>query len=269
MPKFTPQVTEINVYPIKSCGRISRDSGMVVERGLAGDRRYLLVDENGEFLTQRRHPTMALIQVIDEVNGYRLEAPGQPSLKLPHVWQGGDERRVTIWRTTVEATAVADDIGEWFTRFLGFPCALVYMGPDQHRAVPNAAAKFDDEVSFADAAPLLLTTEASLEDLNARLAAPVSMRRFRPNIVVTADLPFAEDGWRYLRVGEAEFEVAWPSARCVLTTVDPDTGIKDARGDPLRTLRGFRRTSAGIMFGQNLIPRRLGRISVGDLVEVD
>lgn len=263
-----PQLTEINVYPIKSCGQIPRASGIVSERGLVGDRRYLLVDANGEFLTQRRHPSMALIRLTDDGDGYRIEAPDRPSLRLPREWHGGEECEVTIWRTTVQATAVADEISRWFEEFLGFACRLVYMGPHQHRAVPNPAAKFDDEVSFADAAPLLLTTEASLDDLNSRLPSRVSMRRFRPNLVVTADRPFAEDGWRYLRVGEAEFEVAWPSARCVLTTVDPDTGVKDPRGDPLRTLRDFRRTQAGILFGQNLIPRRLGRISVGDLVEV-
>ena len=264
-----PHVTEINVYPIKSCGRIPRGSEVVGARGLAGDRRYMLVDAEGGFLTQRRHPRLALIDVADDgEGGYRIEAPGQPPLRLPREWRHGGELEVTVWRDTVQATAAADEAGAWFAGFLGFSCRLVYLAEHQHRAVPNDAARFDDEVGFADAAPLLLTSEASLAELNARLPAPVTMRRFRPNVVVAADRAFDEDRWRRLRIGEAEFEVGWPCSRCVLTTVDPETGIKDPSGEPLKTLRSFRRTDAGVMFGQNLIPRRLGRISVGDEVVV-
>jgi uncharacterized protein len=269
-----PHVTEINIYPVKACGRVARDSEVVGPRGLEGDRRYMLVDAAGRFLTQRQHPRLALIRVADDdARGYRLDAPGMPQLTLPRAWDAGSvpaasEVAVTIWRTQVHATAVGDEAGAWFAHFLGVPCSLVYQSRDQHRAVPNPAAQFDDEVSFADGAPLLLTSEASLAELNSRLDEPVTMRRFRPNLVVDADEAFAEDAWRYLRVGEAEFDVAWPCSRCVVTTIDPETGIKSPSGDPLRTLRGFRKTEGGVMFGQNLIPRRLGRIGVGDLVEI-
>ncbi len=264
-----PRVVEINVYPIKSCGRVACLSELVEARGLAHDRRYMLVDAEGGFLTQRRHPRMALIRIgAADAEGFTVEAPGAAPLRLPWKWPGGPVAAVTIWRGRVEATEVEGDAAAWFSAFLGLPCRLVYLADDQHRAVPNPAARFDDEVGFADGAPLLLISTASLEALNERLPAPVSMRRFRPNLVVTADAPFAEDGWRRLVIGAVELEVAWPCTRCVLTAVDPDTGVVDTAGEPLKTLRAFRRGPAGVMFGQNVIPRRLGRIGVGDLVEI-
>jgi uncharacterized protein YcbX len=290
-----PRVVELNVYPIKSCGRIGRESAVVEARGLAGDRRYMLVDANGEFLTQRRHPRMALIRIADEgAEGFRVETPGQEPLRLPWRWPTGPTLPVTIWRSHVEATAVAPEIGEWFSDFLGLACRLVFLAEHQHRAVPNEAAHFDDEVGFADAAPLLVISDASLAELNARLPAPVSMRRFRPNLVVTAERPFAEDEWKRMRIRRGDdsrggdgdgggdggdgdkdteasvvLEIAWASARCVLTTIDPDTGVPDPGGEPLRTLRGFRRGPRGVLFGQNVIPRRLGTIRVGDRVDVE
>jgi uncharacterized protein YcbX len=142
------------------------------------------------------------------------------------------------------------------------------MADTQHRAVGNAAAEFDDEVSFADGAPLLLISQASLQDLNSRLQVPVEMRRFRPNLVVSAAAPYAEDDWRRLAVGEAEFAVAWSCARCIMTTVDPDTGVKDPGGEPLNTLRGYRRVGPGVLFGQNLLPRKFGAVRVGDRVRI-
>lgn len=264
-----PRVTAINVYPIKSCGGIARQSAEVRARGLDGDRRYMLVDGDGVFLTQRRYPQLALVRVADDGDGgFRVDAPGRPTLRLPRAWPDGPSVEVTVWRDRVQATALPDEIGAWFAGVVGLPCRIVYMADDQHRAVPHDAAAFDDEVSFADAAPLLLASEASLADLCSRLPSPIAMRRFRPNIVVDGDAPFVEDGWRRIAVGEAELEVAWPSARCVLTTVDPDTGAMDPAGEPLRTLRSFRRGPGGVLFGQNLIPRRLGTLRVGDHVEV-
>ena len=142
------------------------------------------------------------------------------------------------------------------------------MAEKQHRPVPNEAAEFDDEVSFADGAPILLISTGSLADLNGRLAEPVTMTRFRPNIVVAAPTPFVEDSWRSIAVGSAEFAVAWQCSRCILTTIDPATGVKHPRGEPLETLRSYRRVGAKTMFGQNLIPRKRGAIRVGDTVRV-
>ena len=263
-----PQVTAINIYPIKSCGGIGQQSAELRERGLDGDRRYMLVDGDGVFLTQRRHTRLALVRAAEEDGGFRLDAPGLSTLRLPRGWPEGPVASVRVWRDQVEATELPVEIGGWFAELLGFPCRIVYLADYQHRAVPNDAAAFGDEVGFADAAPLLMTSDASLADLNMRLGTPVTMRRFRPNLVVDGDRPFIEDEWGRIRVGEAELEVAWPSTRCVLTTVVPETGVMDPAGEPLRTLRSFRRGPSGVLFGQNVIPRRLGTIRVGDEVEL-
>lgn len=261
-------VEEIVVHPIKSCRGVALEAAGVTKRGLELDRRYMLVDAEGRFLTQREHPQMARIEVEIEREALHVTAPGRPPLRVPSALETTRERSVRIWRQTLTAALADDGINAWFTAFFGFEAALVHLGDDRHRPVPNAAARAGDEVGFADAAPLLLISTASLADLNARLEQPVPMRRFRPNVVVSAPHAFAEDGWRRLRIGRVELDVAWPCTRCVLTTVDPETGIKDENCEPLRTLRTYRRSGGGILFGQNLIPRMLGSIAVGDAVEV-
>ena len=261
-------VSEIKIYPIKSCRGFSVPQAEVEARGLVGDRRYMLVDANGRFLTQREHPRMALIDVRGTHDGYRVEGPGQPPLTIPRVLATGAESEVRIWRDTVSATLAGEDINIWFSQYLGFACGLVYMADNQHRPVPNEAAEFDDEVSFADGAPILLISTGSLADLNGRLAAPVTMDRFRPNIVVEAPTPFVEDSWRSIAIGSAELAVAWQCSRCILPTIDPATGVAHPRQEPLETLRSYRRVGPKVMFGQNLIPRKHGAIRIGDAVRV-
>tara|TARA_B100000929_G_C15255542_1_gene334834 strand:- start:53 stop:562 length:510 start_codon:yes stop_codon:yes gene_type:complete len=168
----------------------------------------------------------------------------------------------------MEVSLGPDSVNEWFTQVMGFPCQLVYMGKQHCRALKAGRGKAGDQISFADGSPLLLISEASLNELNKRLMQPVEMKRFRPNLVTTADRPFAEDDWSRIRIGEVEFDLDWACTRCVLTTIDPDTARKDVAGEPLMTLKGFRRSSEGVMFGQNLIPRRLGTLSVGDPIEL-
>ena len=263
-----PRVSDIWIYPIKSCRGISLPGAVVEPRGLARDRRFMLVDARGRFVSQREQPRMALIRVSETDDGYRVEAPGQNAIALPREFDGARECRVRVHRDKLDARLADPGVNRWFTRFMGMDCGLVYMAAHQHRAVRHASAEFDDEVSFADGAPLLLISEASLDDLNARLAEPVAMRRFRPNLVVTAERAFAEDGWGRIRVGEAEFDVAWQCSRCILTTVDPDTGERDEGGEPIETLKTYRRVNGPVMFGQNLLPRKLGRVRVGDEIEV-
>jgi uncharacterized protein YcbX len=263
-----PAVSEIHIYPIKSCRGVSVDAAVVGPRGLEGDRRYMLVDAKGRFLSQREHPRMAQISVAFGEHGYAVTAPGQVQLSLPRELPVTRECEVRVWRDTLVAALADAGVNRWFSDFLGMDCGLVYMADTQHRAVGNPAAAFDDEVSFADGAPVLMISQASLDDLNARLPEPVAMRRFRPNIAVTALAPYAEDGWARVAVGEAEFDVAWSCQRCVMTTIDPETAQKDPAGEPLATLRGYRRVGTGILFGQNLLPRKLGTVRVGDAVGI-
>ena len=192
-----------------------------------------------------------------------MEGQGQPSI-LPKK----QERLVKIWKDEVSVVVACSGYNEWFSDAIGLRCELVQMQDKNLRLIHNGKEKPGDIVSLADGSPVLLTSEASLNDLNQRLSKPISMARFRPNLVISGDIAFMEDYWRYIKVGEVEFEVAWPCTRCVVTTIDPDISEKDPNGEPIKTLKRFRSSPDGVMFGQNLIPRRLGKVKVGDQVEV-
>lgn len=259
----------IRVYPVKSCRGITVQRATVGHRGLAGDRRFMLVDRNGRFLTQRQHPTMALLSVTFSDGEMLVSYPGHATLSLDPTPHFATQGRVKIWRGTVDACIAPQEVNDWFSGVMALECRLAYMADHQHRAVPHASARFDDEVSFADGAPLMAISEASLEQLNQRLERPVTMDRFRPNLIVAGCNAFAEDTWSRVRIGDVETDVAWPCARCLMTTVEPKSGRRDVDREPFETLRQFRRAADGrVMFGQNLIPRRLGELRVGDVVEV-
>ncbi len=260
-------VTALNFYPIKSIGGISCDERLVERQGLCGDRRYMLVDPKGRFITMRQYPRMALVHPELTAGGYRLRAPDMGALELPVELTQGERIEVTVWNDSPSALVADGSVNQWFSKALGIDCRLVFMTDSDRRDV-GAHGKPGDQVSFADGAPLLLTSDASLADLNQRLDEPVGMIRFRPNMVVNGTLPYAEDGWSKIAVGECEFEVAWSCSRCLLTTVDPATGTRDASRQPLATLKTYRDAPSGPLFGQNLIPRKLGRIRVGDAVRI-
>lgn len=262
------KLTEIALHPIKSAGRILVDAATVDARGLRHDRRYMLVDANGKFLTQRQHPRMALLHVALDEGALTVSTAGRNSLSITDEMTLPERRLVTVWGEDVRGNTLPAEVDAWFSEFLGFECHLVHMAEEERRAVDPTYGQAGDIVSFADGFPFLLISENSLAELNARLAKPVSMAQFRPNLVVRADQAFAEDGWKRIRIGECEFELVKPCSRCVLTTVDPERGIADPGREPLKTLSSYRRREGGVMFGQNLIARRLGTVRVGDEVEV-
>lgn len=262
------EVVALRIYPVKSCSGLAIGESRVAPRGLEGDRRYMLVDAGGRFLTQREHPRMALIRVTPNDSGYRISAPGLAALDLPAVASTTTDVAVTIWRDRLDAGLGDDRAHAWFSRALGLPCRLVFMDDRHHRPVSPSHGEDGDEVSFADGAPLLLTALESLDALNEQLPAPVTMDRFRANIVVRGAEPFAEDHWRRIRIGRVELEISWSCGRCIMTTVDPETGSRDDRGEPLATLQRLRPSPRGPLFGQNVIPRGLGSIRVGDPVEL-
>lgn len=261
-------VAEIRLYPIKSCGGISVAGAVLEPRGFVGDRRYMLVDERGRFLTQREHPLMARIQVREAGGGWVAEAPGQQALRLPASLPAGPRRAATVWGDTLELTEADPAVNRWFSTALDLPCRLVNMAEGHLRRLKPGRGRETDQVSLADGAPVLLTATASLAQLNKRLPRPVEMVNFRPNLVAATTEGFEEDDWQRIRAGSAEFDVAWACTRCVLTTIDPETATKDPDGEPIRTLKSFRRGPGGVMFGQNLIPRRLGSVSVGDPIDI-
>jgi uncharacterized protein YcbX len=265
---MNPTLTALYVYPVKSCAALAPPSARVEPRGLADDRRWLVVDPKGAFVTGRAHSRMPLIRATPIADGLRLEAPDMPTLDIARPDADARRRSVTVWKSTVDAPVAAGEAGAWLSRFLGTDLSLVYMDDAAHRGVNPEYGQPGDEVSFADGYPQLLISSAALDALNARLSAPVEMLRFRPNLVVAGTTPHAEDEWKRIRVGDVEFDVVKPCTRCIFTTVDPQRGERDANGEPLKTLTTYRRSPNGVTFGQNLIPRGSGTIAVGDAVEV-
>ena len=253
------------VYPIKSCGGISLATAEVDERSIRHDRRWMLVDEHGVFLSQREIPRLALVRVGIGGDGLLLDAPGMPALDVPFAPEG-ESVLARVWDDLVEILRVGDEADRWFSRFLGVPCRLVYLPDRSVRPVAPTYAKPGDRVGLSDGFPFLMISEASLGDLNGRLDHPLPMERFRPSLVVRGCGPFAEDGWRRVRVGGINFRVVKPCARCKITTVDQSSA--ETGKEPLRTLARYRKAGSEVFFGQNLIHDGTGVLNVGDAVEV-
>ena len=262
------QIENIYIYPIKSCKGIPLTRAEAQARGLACDRRWMLVNEEGLFLTQRKYPKMALISVAvnQETEELKVEAPGHETMVIDDQRDRLEETiTASIWKDNTPAYLFQPSVNEWFSKVLGQPVRLVKQS-DALRQVDTDYSELGQDVSFADGFPYLLTNTSSLEDLNKRLENPVSMSRFRPNLVLTHPQAFIEDTWKSLTVGDVGFAVKKPCARCVLTTVDPKTGLRDEKREPLNTLAGFRTQAGGVMFGQNLVVSQPGWIAVGDKV---
>jgi len=263
------QISEINIYPIKSLKGISLNEAIVEDRGLRHDRRWMLIDTNKRFLTQREVPAMARVALESSEKGF-VARVGNESLEVPFSPGTEEYCSAKIWSSSVRSEIYPDDVNDWFSKAIGTECRLVAMPEGAHRAVSPfyAVRRFKDTVSFADGYPFMLIGQASLDDLNSRLREPVPMNRFRPNFVVTGTEAFAEDKWRIIRIGSTVFHVVKPSERCVLTTVDQTLGEKTGK-EPLRTLSIFRTIRGKVLFGENLIAENAGdSIKVGDRLEV-
>ncbi|HSL01884.1 MAG TPA: MOSC N-terminal beta barrel domain-containing protein [Rubrobacteraceae bacterium] len=259
------RLSGLYVYPIKSCSGVSLDSWEVDGRGLRYDRRWMLVDASGRFLSQRALPRMALIRVGLAPGLLSVDAPGMPRLEVPLGQATDGLVFARIWRDSVKASPVGARTDRWFSEFLGTRCRLLHLPEDSVRTVDPAFGRPGDQVHLADGFPFLLVSEASLADLNERLERPVPMDRFRPNLVVRGFEPFAEDGWSHVRIGALTFRVVKPCARCAVTTVDQTTGERGR--EPLHTLARFRTTGTEVFFGQNLIHNGTSILRVGDPVE--
>ena len=212
---------------------------------------------------------MALVSRRSNVpaDGLTLRAPGVAPLRVPLQSPGEASETVSVWGIACQAVPVGPEADEWFQDFLGVSCRLVFMPEETRRPVNPKYSAGEGIVSFADGYPLLLLGEASLDDLNSRLEAPVPMNRFRPNLVVTSSPAYAEDGWAKVRIGGATFHGVKPCDRCGLITVDQALG-KATGPEPLRTLATYRRKDQKVLFGQLLIPDGAGVVRVGDAVEM-
>jgi uncharacterized protein YcbX len=265
-------LSEINIYPIKSLHGISLNEAKIERRGLEFDRRWMLVDKNNKFMTQREFPKMATLVPEIKRDGLTVSNKGNRIL-IPFEFRFEKTEGVRIWRNVCRAEIYGDSINQFFCDVLKTNCRLVFM-PDRSIRKVNHHYKIDpnDRVSFADGYPFMLLGEKSLANLNEKLQKPLPMNRFRPNFVVSGSEAFAEDGWKKLRIGGAVFHVVKPCARCVITTVDQEIGIKTG-AEPLKTISEFRLSKIGnkkkALFGQNLIAEKEGEVlRVGDEIEI-
>ena len=269
MPMDDLVLTRVSVYPLKSGAGLDLDASDVEPCGLRGDRRWMVIDGDGVCVTARERPRLVRVRAAADGADLRLEMHGREPLTVACPDADSPSVRVWIWRQACSALDSGDDAARWMSDVLDKPVRLVAMdGRAKRRPDPDCTLP-EDEVSFADCYPVLVIGRTSLDDLNTRTPQPVSMRRFRPNLVVSGGAPYAEDGWRRARIGSVEFEGVENCARCALPTVDPETGIPDPKREPMRTLARYRRRSAGGVFlGQNLVPRSAGTVRVGDPVVV-
>jgi len=225
----------------------------------------MIVDANGKFVTQREFAQLALVSVALTGDQLRVTAAGQADLELPSTHESGEALPVEVWQD--RAVGIVHPLGSaWFSNYLDAPHALVYMPERHQRQVNPSRAKPGDVVGFADGYPFLLISEASLADLNSRLEASVAMERFRPNIVISGCEAFAEDEYERVRIGQISFRGVKRCERCVITTIDPQTGERGR--EPLSTLAKYRLSDQKVWFGMNLIHDGIGMLRVGDSVEL-
>lgn len=262
------RVSQLFIYPIKSLGGIAVDAASIQPRGFQYDRRWMLVDENHRFITQREYPELALLKT-DIKNGQLIIAhknhPEQ-SIAFPVELDGGDRVAVTIFDDHCEALLSPAPIHEWFSTQLKMRCKLVYMPDDSLRPVEQPYAKHNEITSFSDAYPVLIIGQASLDELNSRLTEKLPINRFRPNIVFTGGHPFEEDELEEFRISDIHFFGVKLCARCVIPTINQDSAVKHK--EPTKTLSTYRMRNNKIYFGQNLLHQGSGAVHVNDTIDV-
>lgn len=267
-------VSAINVAPLKSGRAIYMNRVWVNERGLAYDREYMVVNKSGKFLSQRDVPRLALVtpRLNYEEEYIRFSAPDMPDIFHPMAGRLRGSMGVNVHRDSCDAIYGGAQIGQWFSEFLGIPrLELVRVDPDNPRRHFSSALGREFPGNFQDGSHALIISRASLDDFNGRVAEPLPMNRFRPTIEVSGIPAYAEDGWGgfHLRIGQMEMLGANLCVRCVVTTTDQDTGLRDQRQEPLRTLATYRKTLEGeVVFGINCYIVKGGFVNVGDTVDI-
>lgn len=261
------KLSQITVYPIKSLPGISLQECDIESRGLKFDRRFMLVDDAGLFISQRSFPKLSQCKITMHKKGFFLSEPNLvEGIILPSECIG-PTMLVKIWDDVCEATVCAQEINLWFSHFLGIPCKLVYMHNESQRLLDAKYNPGKNIVSFADGFPFLLLGQSSLNDINARLSFPVSMDRFRPNLVFTGAKAFEEDTFYEFTIGNLSFVAAKPCARCAVPNINQQTGAIEK--EPNRILSTYRKFDGKILVGQNVYCQsKDGTLKIGDRVEV-
>jgi uncharacterized protein YcbX len=260
-------ISELLIYPVKSLGGISLESCQVTERGFEHDRRWMLVDVNNRFITQREFPELVFFRTaIIENNIVVTDKRDHCSIKVPIIPNLGELISVDIWNDRCEALCMDQFISDWFAERLSQPIKMVYMPEQSQRSVDPDYALNGELTSFSDGYPVLIIGEASLQHLNSRLDEPIGMDRFRPNIVFKGSYPFEEDSFKDIAVGDAMFRAVKPCARCILTTTNQESGVRSP--EPLKTMSVYRKFNNKIYFGQNLLVLKTGQINLGDSLNI-
>jgi uncharacterized protein YcbX len=253
------RIQQLFIYPVKSCAAVSVARLELDTWGAVDDRRWMMINADGRFISQRDNPLLARFQPIHRQERWYLRGPSGAEILLS---TSGEPIHVSVWKDSGQARDLGDHVATWISGELGIPARIVYADRDFHRLIPETYAATYAQLSFVDAMPLHLTSEESLQDLNSRLVEPLAMERFRPNVVVSGGHPFEEDLWSHLTSGELSLRVAKGCSRCVITTVEPRTG-QTMGAEPLKTLAQFRRREGKVFFGQYLIHDRAGALEVG------
>ena len=258
-----PVLASLHCYPIKSVGGFAMQEARLTDRGFEHDRRWMLVDAVGRFLTQRELPSMACLRTEPGPEGFTvIDRRDEEHLSLPWTLEDGPEPEVDIWGTRVRAREAPSGWSAWFSDRVGDAVRLVHMPDAAHRPIDERYAH--GLTSLSDGFPYMILSQSSLDALNARLEVPVPMERFRPNLVIGGGTPHQEDGWRELRIGSVRFSLVKPCARCVIITTDQGTGERGR--EPLRTLATYRTVDSKVHFGMNAVADVEGTVRVGDPV---
>lgn len=273
------QISELNRYPVKSMGAVTLQQARIDRFGIEKDRRWMLVDQHNQFLTQRKIARMSLLSITEHQSSegdwgisIQVNKPSRLSSTENALHFSKDQNfsnetlSVSVWGENCEGRVADDYINLWLSQVLEEPCRLVFMDDGYQRKVDTEYAKHDETVSFTDGFPLLLTTESSLAAFNTHLTSPIEMLRFRPNIVLRGNEAFAEDGWKRIKVGSMEFRVVKPCSRCAIPTINLGTAEKEP--EVFKALKKHRSNGRKVYFGQNLLAVGQGVISVGDTVEI-
>lgn len=262
-----PSVHSLHIHPVKSCRGFAVDSAELVATGFKYDRRWMLVDGEGRFLSQRTLPRMALIQTQLIGDDMLVCTTDRSQLDIPITGDSAEHRTVRIWNDRCDAAVVSTEANAWFSDFLDVDCELVFLPDQSQRQVDLDYALPGQRVALADGFPLLIVSLASADLLSDKLGEPVAIERFRPNIVIDGCAAHAEDGWRSVTINGIDIELAKPCSRCVIPSIDPVTA--ERHSNLLKTLGSYRRFDGKIQVGQNGLHARSGQIRVGQAVSFE
>ena len=254
-------ISYLYAYLLKSGRPQSLDHAQIITTGLVGDRDFAVIDDGGRMLTAREYPMLLEVEAKIMNDHMYFKCKGD-FITVPRKTGSSKTRTGILFGQSVGGLELDDSIQKWFSKCMGVSCHVVEINAVYMRQMEGQSI----DITYTDAAPILLTSEASLRDLNNRMTLPVGMNRFRPNIVVNGGNAFEEDDWKSLKIGSCEFEISHHCPRCVLTTIDPSHPGKGISKEPLKTLSTFRKSGNEVNFGVYLIPKKMGIIRLNDEV---